>query len=45
MIHDEVATFQQAGMAMLEGLIVTAQQQGDLDIEPGQLAFELYAPP
>ena len=44
-IHDEVATFQQAGMAMLEGLIVTAQQQGDLDIEPGQLAFELYAPP
>ena len=45
-IHDEVATFQQAGMAMLEGLIVTAQQQGELDpdIEPGQLAFELYAP-
>jgi len=43
-IHDEVATFQQAGMAMLEGLIVTAQQQGDLDLEPGQLAFELYAP-
>jgi AcrR family transcriptional regulator len=45
-IHDEVATFQQAGMAMLEGLIVTAQQQGELDpdMEPGQLAFELYAP-
>jgi AcrR family transcriptional regulator len=44
-IHDEVATFQQGGMAMLEGLIVTAQQHGDIDpgVEPGQLAFELYA--
>ncbi|QBI20119.1 TetR/AcrR family transcriptional regulator [Egibacter rhizosphaerae] len=44
-IHDEVATFQQGGVALLEGLITTAQQQGELDagVDPGQLAFELYA--
>jgi len=44
-IHDEVATFQQGGMVLLEGLITTAQRQGELDpdIDPGQLAFELYA--
>ena len=45
-IHDEVASFQQGGMALLEGLVATAQQRGELDpdVEPGQLAFELYAP-
>ena len=44
-IHDEVVTFQQGGAALLEGLIATAQQHGELDpnVEPGQLAFELYA--
>jgi hypothetical protein len=33
-------------MALLEGLIVTAQQRGELrsDVDPAQLAFELYAP-
>ncbi len=45
-IHDEVVTFQQGGMALLEGLIVTAQRRGELapEVDPGQLAFELYAP-
>lgn len=45
-IHDEVATFQQGGVALLEDLIGTAQQHGELDpsVDPGQLAFELYAP-
>lgn len=44
-IHDEVATFQRGGMMLLEGLIGTAQQHGELapDIDPTQLAFELYA--
>ena len=44
-IHDEVAAFQRGGMSLLEGLVTTAQQRGELDpdIDPGQLAFELYA--
>ena len=44
-IHDQVASFQQGGMTLLEGLIVTAQQREELDpdVDPGQLAFELYA--
>ena len=44
-IHDEVVTVQQGGMDLLEGLIGTAQRNGELDpdVEPGQLAFELYA--
>ena len=44
-IHDEVAAIQQGGVALLEDLIGTAQHNGELDpsIEPGHLAFELYA--
>ena len=44
-IHDQVASFQQGGVGLLEDLIATAQRNGDLDpsVEPGQLAFELYA--
>jgi AcrR family transcriptional regulator len=44
-IHDQVAEGQQGWLSMLEGLIVTAQQQEELDPEtdPRQLAFELYA--
>jgi len=44
-IHDEVVTIQQGAVALLEDLIATAQQHDELDpsVEPGQLAFELYA--
>ena len=44
-IHDEVFTVQQGEMDLLEGLIGTAQEKGELDpnVEPAQLAFELYA--
>ena len=44
-IHDEVVTLHEGGVALLEGLINTAQQHGELDpsVDPGQLAFELYA--
>ena len=44
-LHDEVVSFQQGGAGLLERLITAAQQQGELDpaIDPGQLAFELFA--
>ena len=45
-IHDEVVVGQQGWIGLLEQQIVTAQRHGELDpgIDPGQLAFELYAP-
>lgn len=45
-IHDEVVKVQQGWLGLLEGLIGTAQQRGELDqaTNPEQLAFELYAP-
>ncbi|MFP4512506.1 MAG: TetR/AcrR family transcriptional regulator [Acidimicrobiales bacterium] len=44
-IHEAVVVGQRGWIGMLEGLIVTAQQRGELDaeVDPGQLAFELYA--
>ena len=44
-IHDQVVEIQQGWLALLEGMIRTARDQGELDPEtdPGQLAFELYA--
>lgn len=45
-IHDQVVTIQRGWLGLLEGQIETAQHQGELDprTDPGQLAFELYAP-
>ena len=45
-IHDEVVHIQQGWLGLLEGLIGRAQQRGELEParDPGQLAFELYAP-
>jgi AcrR family transcriptional regulator len=44
-IHDRVVAGQRGALNALEGMIETAQRQGELDpaTEPGQLAFELYA--
>ncbi len=45
-IHDEVVTIQRGWLGLLEGQIKIAQHHGELDrtTDPGQLAFELYAP-
>lgn len=45
-IHDEVVAGQQGWLGLLERIIDTAQQHGELDpaTDPTQLAFELYAP-
>ena len=45
-IHDEVVAGHRGWFGLLEGLVRTAQQQGELDpaTDPQQLAFELYAP-
>lgn len=45
-IHDEVLADQRGWLALLEDMIDTARQQGELDpaTSPRQLAFELYAP-
>ncbi len=45
-IHDEVVVDQQGWQGLLEGLVEVARERGELDPEtdPGQLAFELYAP-
>lgn len=45
-IHDRLAAGQQGWLGLLEGQIEIAQQQGELEpsVDPGQLAFELYAP-
>lgn len=45
-IHDEVVAIQRGWLGLLKGQIETAQHQGELDptADPGQLAFELYAP-
>ena len=44
-VHDAMVVGQRGWLGMLEGSIVTAQQRGELDagVDPGQLAFELYA--
>jgi len=44
-IHDQVAAFQRDALGSIEGLIATAQSQGELDpgVDGGQVAFELYA--
>lgn len=44
-IHDALAIGQRRWLGQLEELIATAQGHGELDasIDPGQLAFELYA--
>ncbi len=44
-IHDLVVTGQREWLELLEGLIHTARERGELasDTDPGQLAFELYA--
>ncbi|MQA13759.1 MAG: TetR family transcriptional regulator [Pseudonocardiaceae bacterium] len=45
-VHDEVVTGQRGWLGLLEGLVDTARQRGELDpaTDAGQLAFELYAP-
>ena len=45
-IHDEVVAGQRGWFGLLEELVRTAQQRGELDpaTDPQQLAFELYAP-
>jgi AcrR family transcriptional regulator len=45
-IHDAVAAGQQGWLGLLEEQIATAQAQGEIDaeVDPTQLAFELYAP-
>jgi AcrR family transcriptional regulator len=45
-IHDAVVVGQQGWLGLLEQQIATAQEQGELapEVEPQQLAFELYAP-
>jgi AcrR family transcriptional regulator len=44
-IHDAVVVGQSGWIGMLEGLIAVAQERGELHagVDPGQLAFELYA--
>lgn len=44
-IHDALVVGQRGWIGMLEGLVATAQQRGELEtgVDPGQLAFELYA--
>lgn len=44
-IHDRVVEVQQGWLALLEGMIETARERGELGTETdaGQLAFELYA--
>lgn len=44
-IHDALAAGQRGWLGLVEGLIATAQGQGELDasIDCTQLAFELYA--
>ncbi|MGH2474025.1 MAG: TetR/AcrR family transcriptional regulator [Candidatus Limnocylindrales bacterium] len=44
-IHDTVAAGQQGWLGLLEGLVATAQDRDQLDaaLDPGQVAFELYA--
>lgn len=45
-IHDAVAEGQRGWLGLLEGLAATARQRGEIgaDVDPTQLAFELYAP-
>lgn len=45
-VHDEVVADQRGWIGMLEGLIETAKERGELDpaTDPVQTAFELYAP-
>ena len=45
-IHDELAAGQQGWLGLLMEQITAAQEAGDLDpdVDPQQLAFELYAP-
>ena len=44
-VHDELVEIQRGWMGLLEDLIRTAQGRGELDpgVDPGQLAFDLYA--
>jgi AcrR family transcriptional regulator len=44
-IHDHVVEIQEGWLGLLQGLIRTARERGELapDTDPGQLAFELYA--
>jgi hypothetical protein len=44
-VHDQVVEIQRGWLALLEDLIETAKQQGELrrETDSGQLAFELYA--
>lgn len=44
-IHDAVAEGQSGWLSLLEGLVATAQDKDQIDptVDPGQLAFELYA--
>ena len=44
-VHDQVVEIQRGWLELLEGLIETAKEQGELksETEAGQLAFELYA--
>lgn len=45
-IHEELQATQQDWLGLLQEQIVTAQEQGELadTVDPGQVAFELYAP-
>ncbi len=45
-IHDEVVELQRGWLALLERLIGTAKERGELDssVDAQQLAFDLYAP-
>jgi AcrR family transcriptional regulator len=45
-IHDEVADGQRGWLGLLADQVTTGQGQGELnpDVDPEQLAFELYAP-
>lgn len=45
-IHDELAAGQKGWLGLLTEQVTAAQRQGELvkDIDPEQLAFELYAP-
>ncbi len=45
-IHDELADGQRGWLGLLTAQVSTAQDQSELDpgMDPGQLAFELYAP-
>ena len=44
-IHDQVIEIQEGWLGLLQDLIRTARERGELapDTDPGQLAFELYA--